>query len=153
MDLTDEQWQVVEPLLSAPKPAAPGRGRPPQDARAILNGVLWKMRAGAAWTVLPAAYPSHQTCYRYYRVWKASGLLQTIIAALHKDLIARGRLDPSSALRQGQVRVVSVAGKITFIFSPRLRGAWQASIATILLRMAYKKVAKRFKSGQAISSD
>ena len=40
MDLTDEQWAVVEPLLPKPVMRADGKGRPRVDNRAILNGIL-----------------------------------------------------------------------------------------------------------------
>ncbi|MFM8877150.1 MAG: transposase, partial [Anaerolineae bacterium] len=49
MDLTDEQWAVVEALLPKPKKRADGKGRPRVDNRSILNGILWVMRTGAPW--------------------------------------------------------------------------------------------------------
>ena len=42
MDLTDAQWAVLEPLFR-PKRRADGRGRPWQDTRAVLSGVLGAM--------------------------------------------------------------------------------------------------------------
>ncbi|HVT48724.1 MAG TPA: transposase, partial [Vicinamibacterales bacterium] len=56
MDLTDEQWAVLEPVLT-PTRRPDGRGRPFQDPRAVLNGVLWILRTGAPWKDLPARYP------------------------------------------------------------------------------------------------
>lgn len=48
MDLTDEQWAVLEPLLPRrQRPRRRRRGRPWQDARAVLNGILWILRTGA----------------------------------------------------------------------------------------------------------
>jgi transposase len=41
MDLKDEQWAVVEPLLPKAPRRADGKGRPRVDDRAILNGILW----------------------------------------------------------------------------------------------------------------
>jgi hypothetical protein len=40
MDLTDQQWTIIEPLFEE-KRRSDGRGRPWRDARAVLNGVLW----------------------------------------------------------------------------------------------------------------
>jgi len=54
MDLTDDQWTVLEPVL-APTRRADGRGRPWQDARGVLNGVLWVLRTGAPWTICQTA--------------------------------------------------------------------------------------------------
>src|SRR5580693_5909621 len=46
MDLTDAQWAVLDPLFR-PKRRADGRGRPWQDTRAVLNGILWVLGTGA----------------------------------------------------------------------------------------------------------
>ena len=64
MDLTDEQWLVLGPLLPDPPKRADGRGRPWRDAREVLNGVLWVLRTGAPWRDLPRRYPPYQTCHR-----------------------------------------------------------------------------------------
>ena len=58
MDLTNEQWAVLEPLMR-PKRRADGRGRPWQDTRRVLNGVLWILRTGAPWKDLPDRYPPY----------------------------------------------------------------------------------------------
>ena len=47
MDLTEEQWAVVEPLLPKPVKRADGKGRPRVDNRVILKGILWVLRTGA----------------------------------------------------------------------------------------------------------
>ena len=45
-DLTNEQWERIEPLLPKVKTK---RGRPAQDHRKLLNGVVWVLRTGAPW--------------------------------------------------------------------------------------------------------
>jgi len=57
MDLTDAQWALLEPLFR-PKRRDDGRGRPWQDKRAVLNGVLWVLRTGAPWHDLPPSLSS-----------------------------------------------------------------------------------------------
>jgi transposase len=64
MDLTDEQWSVLDPLIPQPKRRADGRGRPWKESRDVLNGILWVMRTGAPWHDLPDRYPPYQTCKR-----------------------------------------------------------------------------------------
>jgi transposase len=76
MDLTDEQWQVVEPLIPVPPRRPDGRGRPRIDAREILNGILWVMRTGAPWRDMPERYPSYQTCHRRFQEWVRSGMFE-----------------------------------------------------------------------------
>jgi hypothetical protein len=61
MDLTDEQWAVLEPLIPTPPRRADGKGRPWRDRRDILNAILWIfLRIGAPWHDLPERYPPYQ---------------------------------------------------------------------------------------------
>jgi len=65
-DLGEQQWQRLQPLLPKPK----RRGRPPADRRRILNGLLYFVRAGCAWRLLPHDFGPWQTVYGYFRTWK-----------------------------------------------------------------------------------
>ena len=60
-EVNDEEWALLEPRLRFRR-RRDGRGRPPRDTRAVLNGVLWILRTGAQWRELPAKYPPYQTC-------------------------------------------------------------------------------------------
>ena len=53
MDLTEEQWQIVEPLIGPMPRRIDGRGRPWRSSRAVLDGILWILRTGAQWADLP----------------------------------------------------------------------------------------------------
>ena len=63
MDLTDQQWALVQPIISERHPPSSSistvGGRPPIDPRPILDGVLWKIRNAVPWADLPKCYPSH----------------------------------------------------------------------------------------------
>src|SRR5579872_1388672 len=51
MDLTDEQWSLIREVVEQDtelKHPEKG-GRPAQDARSVLNGILWVLRTGAPW--------------------------------------------------------------------------------------------------------
>jgi transposase len=65
-ELTDEQWEMVEPILR-PARRQDNRGRPWQDTRAVLHGVLWILGSGAQWSEMPAKYPPYQTCHRRFQ--------------------------------------------------------------------------------------
>jgi len=67
MDLTEEQWDFVEPLIPKPRRRLDGRGRPWRDPRDVLDGVLWILRTGAPWKDLPPRYPPYQTCHRRFQ--------------------------------------------------------------------------------------
>src|SRR5579864_8463923 len=96
MDLTNAQWAFLEPQFR-PKRRKDGRGRPWQDTRAVLNGVLWVLRTSAPWHDLPARYPPYQTCHRRFQQWQRSGLFERLLQTLAEDLRDRGKLDLSEA--------------------------------------------------------
>ena len=73
MDLTDEQWAVLEPLIPTPPRRTDGKGRPWRNPRDILNGILWILRTGAPRHDLPERYPSYQTSHRRFQQWVAEG--------------------------------------------------------------------------------
>lgn len=77
-DLTDARWNRIVPLL----PPDAATGRPAQDARTALAGIVWIVQHGAAWSDLPAAFGSPQTVNRRYHRWRADGTWDLIIAAL-----------------------------------------------------------------------
>src|ERR1039458_10558029 len=93
-DVSNEEWAVLEPQLRFER-RADGRGRPPKDTRAVLNGVLWVLRTGAQWRELPAKYPPYQTCHRRFQSWQRSGLLNRVLRKLAEDLRDRGKIDLS----------------------------------------------------------
>ncbi|MGA7929158.1 MAG: IS5 family transposase [Candidatus Sulfotelmatobacter sp.] len=74
-----------------------GRGRPWQDTRAVLNGILWVLGSGAQWRELPNKYPPYQTCHRRFQQWVREGKLEGILHALAEELHARGRLEVEEA--------------------------------------------------------
>ena len=78
-ELTDDQWAQVSPLLP---PQRPPIGRPPEDHRTILAGMLWVIRTGATWRELPPAFGPWPTVYSRYRRWRQAGLWQRILDTL-----------------------------------------------------------------------
>ena len=101
-ELTDEQWAILEPLIPKGVPRADGRGRPVVHSdRAVLNGILWVLRTGAAWADLPERFPSGSTCFRRFSGWMRQGVLQAILEALARDLEDRGRIDLSECFIDG----------------------------------------------------
>lgn len=100
-DLTDEQWEVLSPLL----PSAKRGGRPRSvDLREIVNGILYALRSGCAWRMLPNDLPPWQTVYKYFRAWTADGtwkLVNETLRSVVRD--AEGRdAAPSAAIIDSQ---------------------------------------------------
>jgi len=82
MELTDEQWAVIEPLIPEQERNPSGPGRPWRDARAVMNGILWILRTGARWQDVPDRYPSYQTCHRRFQQWVDSGVFEHMLQAI-----------------------------------------------------------------------
>jgi hypothetical protein len=78
-ELTDDQWVRVSPLLP---PQRPPSGRPPEDHRTILTGMLWVVRTGAPWRELPPTFGRWPTVYRRYRRWRQDGIWQRVLETL-----------------------------------------------------------------------
>ena len=94
-DLSDAQWKLLQPWIP---PAKPG-GRPRSaDMREVLNGILYVLRTGCAWRLLPHDLPPWSTVYDYLRKFRLSGLWGRIHDAL-RDQVRRqdGRQDSPSA--------------------------------------------------------
>src|SRR3954467_1053231 len=60
-DLTDAQWERLEPLIPRPKSGTRKGGRPATDRREVLNAIFYHLRGGASWELLPPHFPHHQT--------------------------------------------------------------------------------------------
>jgi transposase len=101
MDLPDEQWTVLHPIIPAPPRRPDGRGRPWGQAREVLNGILWGLRTGAPWKDLPDRDPPSQTCHRRLQRWVRSGIFEHILEALATDLRERGELELSEGFIDG----------------------------------------------------
>jgi putative transposase len=78
-DLTDAQWEILEPLVPAPKP---GPQPVKHSRREILNAIFYVNRAGCQWRMLPHDFPKWQLVYSYFRRWKRDGTWQRINDAL-----------------------------------------------------------------------
>src|SRR5258708_37193978 len=77
--LTDEQWVLVEPFV--PQKSA-RTGRPAEDAREMLDGILWTLRTGAPWRDLPERFGPWKTGYDYFSHWRKSGGVHWLPAGL-----------------------------------------------------------------------
>lgn len=89
-EVTDDQWSAVEPLI--PRKQA-RTGRPPEDPREMLNGILWCLRTGAPWRDLPERFGPWQTVYDYFSHWRRDGVFDRILGALQVRLDRDGAID------------------------------------------------------------
>jgi transposase len=135
-DLGDAQWAVLEPLLPAGT-----RGRPPKwTKRQLINGIRWRVRAGAPWRDVPAEYGPWQTVYGLFRRWQRDGTWAQVLAGLQAradaaglitwdvsvdSTVARAHQHAAGARKRGTCRPSPRAGSRT----SRLTMAWGAPAA------------------------
>ena len=107
-DLTDAQWQVLEPLLP---PVKRGRGRPRTDTHKCLNGILYVLKTGCAWADLLTEYGSPSTCWRRFDEWSQAGVWDLIWYTLLASLDWAGKIEWAAAFLDGS-------------FVPSKKGRW-----------------------------
>jgi len=120
-DLTDEQWQYLQPLLPPPK----RRGRRPADRRRILNGIRYLLRAGCAWRLLPKDFGPWQTVYHYFRLWSRDGTWAGLNEVLRREARAAvgKRAQPTAAILDSQtVRAADQAGATGYDAAKKTKG-------------------------------
>ena len=96
--VTDELWAVVESLLPRQRPKPKG-GRPRIDDRAALTGILFVLKSGIPWEMLPQEMGcgSGMTCWRRLREWHEAGVWERLHEALLDRLGEADRVDWSRA--------------------------------------------------------
>jgi len=109
-DLTDEQWELIEPLL----PVNMGAGdNVDLDLRMVANAIFYRTRTGCQWDMLPKTYPNHNSVYYHYAKWSRYGTLIYIQDALREQVRCQKKrgLTPSAAIIDSQsVKTTAVGG-------------------------------------------
>jgi putative transposase len=81
-DVTNRQWQLIRQLL----PRRSRLGRRPIDRRRIINAILYVVRTGCQWRMLPQDFPSWSTVYGIFWRWRNDGTWQKIHDALREKV-------------------------------------------------------------------
>ena len=100
-DLSDAEWNLIAPYMPPPKPL----GRPRTTAlRDVVNAILYMLRSGCPWRLLPRDFPPRSTVQRYFAHWRDSALW----ARINRQLLmatreAQGRnASPSAGIIDSQ---------------------------------------------------
>nr|WP_235437847.1 IS5 family transposase [Kitasatospora griseola] len=88
-DLTDAQWERLEPLL----PVSNGRCGRWRDHRQVVNGVLYRIRTGVQWRDLPERYGPWKTVHERHRRWSADGTWEMLLRRVQAGADAAGEID------------------------------------------------------------
>jgi transposase len=101
--VTDEVWSVLEPLFPAHDPHRAGRPRQYSN-RLVLDTVLFVLRTGCQWRMVPHDLAPWSTAYRWFRTWEADGTWDAVHDRLREQVrVAAGRdPDPSAGVLDAQ---------------------------------------------------
>ncbi len=114
----DDLWAIVEPLLP-PEPPKPKGGRPRVLDRAALTGIIFVLKSGIPWEMLPQEMGcgSGMTCWRRLRDWQQAGIWERLHHTLLDRLGEGGHIDWSRA----SLDSASIPAKRGAIASARIR--------------------------------
>lgn len=144
-ELTDEQWELVSPLIPRSKAKT---GRPAKDPRLMLNGIFWILGTGAPWRDLPDRFGSCKTVHRYFSQWRRTGVFAKMVEALQVKLDAHGQIDwelwcvdganvrasRAAAGAEKKVSATTPANRRTMRWAARAAGLDQSSTWSLTVR-------------------
>ncbi len=109
-DLTDAQWEILEPLIP---PLSPDAVYWLHERREIVNGILYVLRSGCPWRSLPRDLPAWGTVYYYFRKWQREGVWDRVLEALRMQIRTKEGRDaqPSAGVIDSQsIKTSAVRG-------------------------------------------
>ena len=120
-DLTDAQWDLLKPML----PKRKKRGRPPTDPRRIINAILYIVKGGIQWRLLPANFPPWKTVYHVFHKWSVENIWEALNARLRAHVRKSVGKDcrPTGAILDSQsVKSDAHGGTVGFDAAKRIKG-------------------------------
>jgi transposase len=91
-DLTDEEWRLIEPLIS---PGKPGGGKRTVIMREVVNDLMYILSTGCQWRAIPKDLPPKSSVYGYFDLWTYDGTLERIQHALYEQCREQAQIDPA----------------------------------------------------------
>jgi transposase len=120
-DLTDAQWEYLQPML----PKRKKLGRPPIDRRRILNAILYVLKGGIPWRLLPQNFPPWQTVYDVFHAWSRDDTCASLNDALRVCVRVDEDRDrqPSAAILDSQsVKSDGHGGAVGYDAGKKIKG-------------------------------
>ncbi len=119
--LTDAQWTLLQSLL----PKRHKLGRPPIDRRHIIDAILYVIKGGIQWRLMPADFPAWQTVYHIFRQWARNHTWEAINSRLRAQVReeAGKRCRPTAAILDSQsVKSDGHGGVVGYDAAKRING-------------------------------
>jgi len=99
--IDDDFWALIEPLIPARlSPERRSAGRPRAPDRTVFSGIVFVLRSGISWTLLPEklGYGAGQVCCRRLVEWQEEGVWPSLQRVLVDELQRRGNADAANAI-------------------------------------------------------
>jgi putative transposase len=124
-DLTEAQWELLGSLLPVRKWRPGGPGRPPYDVRRVINGILYLLKSGCQWRLLPREFGHWSTIYGYFKRWRRQGVWACLMEALRQlERRSQGRQpEPSAGSVDSQsIKAATQGSEVGFDGGKKIKG-------------------------------
>ncbi|MEN5201270.1 IS5 family transposase [Pseudomonas wadenswilerensis] len=88
-ELSDASWEMIKDLITLDQKT----GRPRNNDRLMLNGILWVLCSGATWRDMPERFGPWSTVYQRFRDWRNRGTFDQMLKRLNIKLNEQGLID------------------------------------------------------------
>jgi transposase len=120
-DLSDVEWQLLEPLIPAQKPGGKKRT---VNMREIVNAIFYLLHNGCTWRSLPHDLPPWQTVSGYFRCWQRKGIWEKMNATLRQQVrvASERKEEPTAGIIDSQsVKTTEKGGSVVTTRGKRLK--------------------------------
>jgi transposase len=116
-ELTDRQWEFMSPHI----PPKAHTGRPREDDRTTINGILYVLLSGCRWSDMPSKYGSHKTVWERHKKWSEKGVWKRIMDSLVSHGYQNGQINADDLSVDSSTMAAKKGGKRSAMMVTRKR--------------------------------